>query len=245
MSKYAVITTIIGITIGIPTFAFAQNAPRKPRIEDTIKANVYADNSFKLYINGELVAVDSIKFVPHNVVSVDVLPAYPMTIAVMGIDNADPKTGMEYANTNIGDGGFILKLGDGTVTNANWKAKKLSWGPVDNNTQHPRVESIPTPKDWHTVEFDDSQWANAREFTEEQVGPKTPFFEHDFKGAKFIWSDNIKLDNIVLFRTVVKSPPDGKERPDFRGLTDVVPQGGGQREGKRRSGQKGRNNKGK
>ena len=245
MSKYAVITTIIGITIGIPTFAFAQNAPRKPRIEDTIKANVYADNSFKLYINGELVAVDSIKFVPHNVVSVDVLPAYPMTIAVMGIDNADPKTGMEYANTNIGDGGFILKLGDGTVTNANWKAKKLSWGPVDNNTQHPRVESIPTPKDWHTVEFDDSQWANAKEFTEEQVGPKTPFFEHDFKGAKFIWSDNIKLDNIVLFRTVVKSPPDGKERPDFRGLTDVVPQGGGQREGKRRSGQKGRNNKGK
>ena len=245
MSKYAVITTIIGITIGIPTFAFAQNAPRKPRIEDTIKANVYADNSFKLYIKGELVAVDSIKFVPHNVVSVDVLPAYPMTIAVMGIDNADPKTGMEYANTNIGDGGFILKLGDGTVTNANWKAKKLSWGPVDNNTQHPCVESIPTPKDWHTVEFDDSQWANAREFTEEQVGPKTPFFEHDFKGAKFIWSDNIKLDNIVLFRTVVKSPPDGKERPDFRGLTDVVPQGGGQREGKRRSGQKGRNNKGK
>ncbi len=245
MSKYAVITTIIGITIGIPTLTFAQNAPRKPRIEDTIKANAYADNSFKLYINGELVAVDSIKFVPHNVVSVDVLPAYPMTIAVMGIDNADPKTGMEYANTNIGDGGFILKLGDGTVTNANWKAKKLSWGPVDNNTQHPRVESIPTPKDWHTVGFDDSQWANAKEFTEEQVGPKTPFFEHDFKGAKFIWSDNIKLDNIVLFRTVVKSPPDGKERPDFRGLTDVVPQGGGQREGKRRSGQKGRNNKGK
>ena len=28
----------------------------KPRIEDTIKANVYADNWFQLYINGELVA---------------------------------------------------------------------------------------------------------------------------------------------------------------------------------------------
>ena len=40
--------------------------PRKPRIEDTINANVYADNSFKLYINGELVAVDSIAFVPHR-----------------------------------------------------------------------------------------------------------------------------------------------------------------------------------
>ncbi len=250
MSKHTIITTIICISVAIPTLTFAQNTPRKPRIEDTIKANVYADNSFKLYINSELVAVDSIKFVPHNVVSVDVLPAYPMTIAVMGIDNADPKTGMEYANTNIGDGGFILKLGDGTVSNANWKAKKLSWGPIDGDTENPRVESIPAPKDWHTIGFDDSSWANAKEFTEEDVGPKTPFFDHDFKDAKFIWSDNIKLDNVVLFRTVVKSPPDGKERPDFRGLTDVVPQGGGRRgggkrEGKRRGEQRGENDSGR
>ena len=115
--------------------AVAQQPLRKPRIEDTIQANVYADNSFKLYINGELVAVDSISFVPHNVVSVDVLPAYPMTIAVMGIDNADPKTGMEYANTNIGDGGFILKLGDGTVTKATWKAKMTATGLTPKNTQ--------------------------------------------------------------------------------------------------------------
>src|SRR3954469_25875056 len=96
---------------------------RKPQMSDTIKANVYADNWFILYVNGELVAVDSIKFIPHNVISVDLLPTYPMTIAVMARDNADPKSGMEYANTNIGDGGFILKFGDGTVTNAQWKAK--------------------------------------------------------------------------------------------------------------------------
>ena len=44
--------------------AVAQQPLRKPRIEDTIKANVYADNSFRLYINGELVAVDSIAFIP-------------------------------------------------------------------------------------------------------------------------------------------------------------------------------------
>lgn len=223
----------ICVAICCQTAVMAQQPPRKPRIEDTIKANVYADNSFKLYINGELVAVDSIAFVPHNVVSVDVLPAYPMTIAVMGIDNADPKTGMEYANTNIGDGGFILKLGDGTVTNANWKAKTFSWGPVGGDTKNPRVVNIPIPKDWYTVDFDDNKWPNAKEFTEEEIGPKSPFFEHDFEGAKFIWSDDVKLDNVVLFRTVVKSPPDGKDRPDFRGLTDVVPQRP-QRGGRRR-----------
>ncbi len=228
--------------LGVAPSAKAQ-PPRKPRIDDTIKANVYADNSFRLYINGELVAVDSIAFVPHNVVSVDVLPAYPMTIAVMAIDNADPKTGMEYANTNIGDGGFILKFGDGTVTDSTWKAMKVSWGPVNGDTTNPRVESIAVPKNWFTEDFDDSGWSPATEYTEQQIGPKEPFFEHDFKGAKFIWSGDVKLDNVVLFRKVVNGPPDGKDRPDFRGLTDVVPsspgkQGRGQRSERGREGRR-------
>ncbi|QOV91233.1 hypothetical protein [Humisphaera borealis] len=199
--------------------------PRKPQMSDTIKANVYADNWFMLYINGELVAVDSIKFIPHNVVSVDLLPSYPMTIAVLAKDNADPKTGMEYANTNIGDGGFILKFGDGTVTSASWKAKRFSWGPVGHDTKNPKVESIPLPDNWYAVDFDDSQWSHAKEFTEEQVNPKQTYFDYDFKGAKFIWTDDIDLDNTVVFRTVVKTAPDGKVRQDFTNLNNTVPDG--------------------
>lgn len=197
---------------------------RKPQIADTVRANVYADNWFVLYINGELVAVDSIKFIPHNVISVDILPSYPMTIAVMAKDNADPKTGMEYANTNIGDGGFILKFGDGTVTNANWKARKFSWGPIDGDTKNPRVENLPIPENWFAVDFDDSEWGKAKEFSEQQVGPKQPFFENDFHGAKFIWTDDIALDNTVIFRHVVKSPPDGKQRTDYSNLNNLVPE---------------------
>ncbi len=103
---------------------------RKPQMSDTIRANVYADNSFMLYINGELVAVD----------------------------------------------------------------------------------------------FDDSGWGKAKEFNEEEVGPKQPYFDSDFQGAKFIWSEDIALDNVVLFRYVVKAPPDGKERIDFRNLNNIVPE---------------------
>ena len=227
--RYLVFTFITSMPVLFPCIVLSEEPIRKPRMDDTIRANIYADNAFSLYVNGELVAVDSIQFVPHNVVSVDILPAYPMTIAVMGIDNADSQTGMEYANTNIGDGGFILKLSDGTVTNMTWKAKKFSWGPVGGNTKNPRVENIAIPEDWYTVDFDDSQWPNAKEYSEDEIGPKEPFFAHDFKGAKFIWSDDVKLDNIVLFRTVVTSPPDGKERDDFRGLTNVIPDGGGRR----------------
>lgn len=198
---------------------------RKPSMEDTIKANIYADNWFILYINGELVAVDSIRFMPHNVISVDILPSYPMTIAVMAKDNADPKTGMEYANTHVGDGGFILKFGDGTVTNAHWKAKAYSTGPVGGDTRNPRVENIPIPENWYVVDFDDNSWAQAKEYSEQEVRPKEPFYAHDFQGAKFIWSNDIRLDNTVIFRHKVTSPPDGKPRPDFTNLNNVVPEG--------------------
>jgi hypothetical protein len=198
---------------------------RKPSIIDTVKASVYADNWFVLYINGKLTAVDSIEFIPHNVISVDILPTYPMTIAVMAKDNQDPKTGMEYANTNIGDGGFILKFGDGTVTDASWKVKSFSTGPLDGDTKNPRVSNTPIPENWYAVDFDDREWKAAKEYSEEEVGPKQPFYEHDFKGAKFIWSDDIKLDNTVIFRKVVMSSPDGKVRIDYSNLNNVVPEG--------------------
>lgn len=217
--------TVAGLTV-----VSSQQKLRKPSMSDTIKASVYADNTFELYINGQLVAVDSIQFIPHNVISVDILPAYPMTIAVLAKDNADPDTGMEYANTNIGDAGFILKFGDGTVTNGSWKAKAFSHGPVDRNTKSPRVRSEVIPDDWYTVDFDDRSWNDAREFSQQDVDPKQPFFEHDFDGATFIWTDDIALDNTVVFRHRVESPPDGRARMDFRNLNNVVPEsppGGG------------------
>jgi hypothetical protein len=177
----------------------------KPAMSDTIKLNVYADNWFMLYINGELVAVDSIKFTPHNVVSVDILPEFPMTIAVMAKDNADPKTGLEYGSS-IGDGGFCLKIGNDIFTSAAWKAKSFFHGPINGDTANPKVRHEPIPANWWAVTFDDSTWAKAKEFTEEEVGPKQPFYEHDFKGAKIIWSEDVALDNTVIFRTVIEKP---------------------------------------
>jgi hypothetical protein len=178
----------------------------KPRMSDTIRANVYADNSFELYINGRLTIIDSIAFIPHNVISVDILPKYPMTIAVKAIDNADAKTGMEYSDTNIGDGGFILKFADGTVTNAQWKAKCVFFGPLNGDVKNPKVKSVPLPKNWTAPEFDDSKWENATVHTEEAIGPKEPYYENDFAGAQFIWTKDLKLDNTILFRYTVKEP---------------------------------------
>jgi phosphatidylethanolamine-binding protein (PEBP) family uncharacterized protein len=189
----------------------------KPSIADTMKLNVYADNWFMLYVNGRLVAVDSIPFTPHNVVSVDFLPEYPMTIAVLAKDNADPKTGMEYG-TSIGDGGFCLKFADGTVTNASWKARSFFHGPVNGDTLNPQVRHEPLPANWWAVDFDDHAWKNAREYSVEEVDPKQPWFDNDFERAKFIWTDDLALDNTVIFRTKVEKPgwtPRWNTRPDL------------------------------
>ena len=189
----------------------------KPTMADTIRANVYADNWFMLYINGRLVAVDPIDFIPHNVVSIDLLPEYPMTIAVMAKDNADPRTGMEYGN-HIGDGGFILKFADGTVTNASWKAKCFFRGPLDRDVRNPKVETIPIPERWFAVDFDDHDWANATVYSEERVGPKEPFYQSDFAGAKWIWTGDLDLDNTVILRTRVERAgwkPRWNTKPDL------------------------------
>jgi hypothetical protein len=189
----------------------------KPSMADTIRVSVYADNWFVLYINGKLTAVDSIDFIPHNVVSVDILPEYPMTIAVMAKDNADPKTGLEYGD-HIGDGGFIIKFADGTVSNATWKAKSLFKGPLNREVKNPQVAHTPIPDRWWSVDFDDRGWPNATEYTEERVSPKAPFYETDFKGAKWIWSDDLDLDNTVIFRTRIEKPgwkPRWNTKPDL------------------------------
>ncbi|MBL9199931.1 MAG: hypothetical protein JNL39_05455 [Opitutaceae bacterium] len=189
----------------------------KPTMADTIKINVYADNWFVLYVNGRLVAVDSIPFTPHNVISVDFLPEYPMTIAVMAKDNADPKTGLEYGD-HIGDGGFIIKFGDGTVSNASWKAKSFFRGPRNGDVKNPKVEHTPIPEKWWAVDFDDSAWPSAVEHTEERVSPKQPFYDADFKGAKFIWTADLDLDNTIIFRTRIEKPdwkPRWNTKPDL------------------------------
>ena len=194
----------------------------KPAPADALKINVYADNWFVLFINGKLRVVDPIEYMPHNVVSVDLLPEYPMTIAVMAMDNADPKTGLEYGN-RIGDAGLIIKFSDGTATNAKWKAKSFFKGPLNREVANPQVRHDPIPANWYAVDFDDSSWAAATEYTEERVNPKESFLKAKdaFAGAKFIWSADLDLDNTVIFRTKVEAPAGFKPRWNAKPEVDL------------------------
>lgn len=192
---------LVGLALG----AWAQGGLIKPGIAQTITLNAYADNWCVIFINGKMVAMDSIDFLPHNQVSVKILPEYPMTIAVLAKDNADPATGLEYG-TQIGDAGFILKLGDGTVTSAAWKAKNFFKGPLNSDPRNPVVQHTPIPANWYAKDFDDSAWGFATEYTAARVGPDGDYVASDFSTAKFIWTDDLNLDNTVIFRTTVQKP---------------------------------------
>lgn len=186
--------------------ALAQTtALQKPTVAQTITLSAYADNWCAIVINGKLVASDSIDFLPHNQINVRILPEYPMTIAVLAKDNADPATGLEYGN-QIGDGGFILKLSDGTVTNARWKAKSFFHGPLNSNVANPQVIRTSLPERWWATDFDDSSWDFATEYTAARVGPDGDYVAADFTGASFIWTSDLNLDNTVIFRTTVRAP---------------------------------------
>jgi hypothetical protein len=198
-------TVVLGLGYLVTASAQAPTVLVKPGIAQTISLNAYADNWCAIFINGKLVATDSIDFLPHNQVAVKILPEYPMTIAVIAKDNADPKTGLEYGD-KIGDGGFVLKLSDGTVTSASWKARAFFRGPLNSNIANPIVEYTAIPANWYAVDFDDSSWSNATEYATDRVKPDGDYVATDFTNAKFIWTSDLNLDNTVIFRTTVAKP---------------------------------------
>ncbi|MEM5585828.1 hypothetical protein WNZ15_25450 [Roseibium sp. AS2] len=53
---------------------------------EAFTAYVFGDNYFELYVNGRLIAVDSVPFTPFNASVVKFTADRPLTIAVMGVD---------------------------------------------------------------------------------------------------------------------------------------------------------------
>ncbi|MBF4317705.1 hypothetical protein EAY30_22735, partial [Vibrio anguillarum] len=94
---------------------------------EEITGYIFADNYFELYINGQLVAVDTVPFTPFNSSIVKFKVNKPYTIAVKVIDweenlglGTEDNRGKAF---HPGDGGFIASFSDGTVTSSDWQAQ--------------------------------------------------------------------------------------------------------------------------
>ncbi len=194
-----------------------------------VMAEIWVDNWFALAINGKPLIEDSVPFKTErsfNAEGVTFNATFPMTIAFEFRDFVEDDTGLEYIGSNrqqIGDGGAIAQFTNAEtgaiikVTDASWKCLVIHHAPADAacaNESDPKVGEgkctariTKAPNGWQAAGFDDSQWASATEHSVSEVSPKGGYDEINWKpGAKLIWSRDLKLDNTVLCRTVIKGP---------------------------------------
>ena len=224
---------------------------------ETITGSIYCDNEFTFYVNGKFIINDTFPITKgHNAVNVTftVTPGEDIVFAIEGRDWADEVTGLEFGNRCIGDGGLRAVFSNGVVTNSSWTCANHHYGPLNwkqcFGAQTERNQSLqlhpacfqdstppltgcnsritPKPPGWTSLDFDDSHWEYALEYTEERVGYGLPPLGCEVPGAavssevdtngdpaicpqnldwgdsKFIWRPDLDLDNTILCRYTMK-----------------------------------------
>ena len=189
-------------------------------------AEIWVDNWFSLSVNGRALIEDSVVYKTErsfNAERVTFSADFPMTIAFEFRDFVENDTGLEYIGSNrqqIGDGGAIAQFTNAEtgatikVTDASWKCHVTHHAPVDVACAKERdpkagegscgAKVLESPSGWKDPGFDDSQWARATVHSTSEVRPKGGYDEIKWeRGAKLIWSKDLKLDNTVLCRAVI------------------------------------------
>ncbi|MCD9021748.1 hypothetical protein [Cohnella silvisoli] len=147
----------------------------------------------------------------------------------LGVGTEDNR-GNKY---HFGDAGFVGVFSDGTVTDESWKAQNYYIAPLmskedvvieikdgkevraaSNYSEPPACDAncyaahFAIPDNWFAVDFDDSTWPNAWTYSEDAVGVdnKSEYtnFRDEFGKGKFIWTNNLNLDNEILLRHTVQ-----------------------------------------
>ena len=66
----------------------------------------------------------------------------------------------------------------------------------------------PIPANWQSPRFNDTNWPRAWEFTDQEIGvtnlPAYTRYPDLFDGARWIWTQNLVLDNVVIARKTVR-----------------------------------------
>ncbi len=190
------------------------------------KAEVWADNWFALYVNGELVGEDSVPITTErsfNAETITFTADYPLTIAIEAKDFKETDSGLEYIgerNQQMGDGGIIAQITDLStgnvvaVTNSTWQVLVIHRAPLNPDCEKAsnpdtacRFEKTEAPAGWASADFDASQWETATEWSEGAVRPKDGYDDIDWNGsARLIWGSDLEVDNTILLRFTVPAP---------------------------------------
>ena len=191
-----------------------------------VTAEIWVDNWFAMYVNGEKVLEDSVPITTErsfNAETITLDKQLPMTVAIMAKDFKENDTGLEYIGTNrqqMGDGGMIAQFRDSSTgkiiaaTDKTMRCLVVHHAPVDRSCareKNPVVgegacASVKTeiPANWTDPDFDDSSWPAAVEHSVQEVSPKGGYDEIRWDpSAKLVWSDDLVQDNTLLCRTTI------------------------------------------
>ena len=187
----------------------------------TFTAEVWADNWFALYVNGELVGEDSVPITTErsfNAETITFTASYPLTIAMITKDFKETDSGLEYIgepNQQMGDGGFVAQFTDTSTgeivatTNGDWRGLVIQTAPLNVECEKSadpdtdcQFETLDEPVNWTSSNFDDSSWANATSYLADEVGVKDGYNEITWDSmAEIIWGPNLNTNNTILWRT--------------------------------------------
>ena len=208
----------------VPETAATGAAPGQDGAAEFV-AEVWADNWFALYVNGELVGEDSTPITTErsfNAETITFTAAYPLTIAIEAKDFKETDSGIEYIgerNQQMGDGGLIAQIKDVrtgkvvAVTDSGWRLKVIHRAPLNPECEKARdpdtacrFERLEAPPGWAGADFDDESWSAATEWTESDVRPKDGYNKIKWDGAaRLIWGSDLEVDNTILLRLTVEA----------------------------------------
>ena len=216
-SSPTTITDSSEVTIETPSTVAPEGA------SSTFTAEVWADNWFSLYVNGELVGEDSVSITTErsfNAETITFEATYPLTIAMVTKDFNETDSGLEYIgepNQQMGDGGFIAQFTDTStgeivaVTNGDWRGLVIQNAPLNVECEKSadpdtdcQFETLDEPANWTSANFDDSSWINATSYLADEVGVKDGYNEIMWDStAEIIWGSNLNTNNTILWRTLI------------------------------------------
>ena len=188
--------------------------------ERTIKADVWSDNWFAVYLEDELLMEDSVPFETEqskNKDSFTFTAELPAQISIIARDFIENDSGLEYigrARQQIGDGGYSAQFIDAesgevlAVSDETWHCKSIHRAPLNRSCElspDPLAdcerEVMEAPEGWMSSDFDDSDWPTATVYSERTVRPSRGYDEVRWdSGAKLIWAEDLEIDNTVLCR---------------------------------------------
>lgn len=189
--------------------------------EIELTGEVWVDNWFSLWVNGEHLIEDSVPITTErsfNAERFTFRTNFPIVLAFEFRDFMENATGLEYIGTRkqqMGDGGAIaqFKTGDRTiaVTDTSWRCLVVQHAPVETSCESADAPNVdqgacsqiiePVPENWQSPSFDDSDWTFASLHSESAVSPKDGYDAIDWDtNAKIIWGADLERDNIVYCR---------------------------------------------